>query len=121
MLRGFSPLFRKHGGPAAISLKEAAGILQAVVGAAASLKLALQYSIDLANKAGLFVFCISSEMSWQFCNNIEEMHFTTSPKHSHMVIKVLSRACTVFPSGPSPPPLGEAARQAFRYQKSWRF
>lgn len=121
MLRGFSPLFRKHWGPAAISLKEAAGILEAVVGAAASLTLALQYGIDLANKARLFVFCISSGMSWQFCNNIEEWRFTTSPKHSHMVMKVLSRACTIFPSNPLNPPLRQAARQAFRDQKSCRF
>lgn len=96
MLHSFSSLFRKN---------KAAGILQAVVGAAASLKLALQYGIDLANKAGLFVFCIASEMSWQFWNNIEELHISTSPKYSHMVIKVLSRACTVFSSNlPTPTP-----------------
>lgn len=35
-------------------------------------KLSTQCSIDKANKAGLFVFCVSPEVSWQFCNNTEE-------------------------------------------------
>lgn len=33
---------------------------------------ALQYSADVANKAGLFVFRVSSKMSWQLCDNTEE-------------------------------------------------
>lgn len=89
-----------------------------VVGAAASPSSALQCSIDKANKAGLFVFCVSSEMSWQFCNNTEELRFIASPKYSHMAIKVLSRAYAVFPL-----PLHihsavrEAAKPALGYQR----
>lgn len=99
-------------------LKESAWALQDVVGAAASLNPALQYSIDKANKAGLFVFCISSEMSWQFCNNTEELHFTASPKYSHMAIKVLSRVYSLSPPiAHTHSPIRESAKPVFGYQR----
>lgn len=82
--------------PAAVSRRSRQGQRDAA-GAAASRSSALQSSTDKANKAGLFVFCVSSEMSWQFCNNTEELHFTASPKYSHMAVKVLSRAWAVPP------------------------
>lgn len=84
-------LFRIQGtlGLCSRLLKESAGLLQDV-GAAASTNPALQYSIDVADKAGLFVFCISSETSWQFCYNTEELHLTASPKYSHTVTGLCS-------------------------------
>ena len=61
-----------------------------VVRSTALLNSAPQYSIGKINKGSLFAFCIPSEISWTFYNKTEELHFTVSPKYSHMAIKELS-------------------------------
>lgn len=98
-------------------LKESAGLLQDVVGATASLNSALQSGIDEANKAGLFVFCVSSEMSWQFCNNREELHFSASPKYPCLAHQAASRVYTDSPLAIPHPDQRQAAKSASRYQR----